>query len=154
MRFFSVFNQKAKVILGCCLLLGGFAVPVVQAQAPAPVENTVFSSSVNVLILALDEADINSARPGNLTGKPGARPATPRPNTAQTNLQPPVPLTWSQSVRPPQAVEQLPGVPAAIAPASDSHEMSVTWLAQAQVGIRVVAFQLRIIISHDVIHFS
>ena len=133
MRFFFVSTQKANVIFGCCLLLVVCAVARVQAQTPAPVENRVFSSSVNVLILALDEADINSVRPGNLIDKPGMRPATSRPGRAQAD-QPPVPLNWSQPIRPPQSVEGLPATPAAVAPASTLREMSVIWLARAQVG--------------------
>lgn len=136
MRFFSVFNRVkafcswAVVVIACIGI-----VPVAQAQQAEenvpPVSSSVFSSSMNVVILALDEADINSARAANLVDIPGTRPV---PQAAPAGQPGQVPATWSEPVRPREPNEELPAVPAAIAPIGDSHDRSITWLSQAQMA--------------------
>lgn len=139
MRFLLVFN-RVKTVCGLSIVVAASAGILTAAQAQLAGENTpavsssVFSASTNVLILALDEADINSARSANLVDTPGTRSSAPRPNAAPAGAQGQVPATWSQPVRPLNPIEELPAVPAAIAPIDYSRDSGITWSAHAQIA--------------------
>ncbi len=139
MRFFSVVNRY-KTFCGCLVVTAACTctLPVAQAQQAgenvSPVTSSIFSSTTNVLILALDEADLNSTRAANLVDIPGTRPLPPRPATVPADAQGQTPATWSAPVRPRDPIEELPAVPAVIAPISNSRPPRVLWLSQAQMA--------------------